>query len=179
MDFDKTNRWLTSLTNLAVIAGLVFLAIELQQNTQQLRMQSYQAWHAANTELNMAIADPELSAIISSGHGNSANLTNKTYIAYAMFHFSMLQMAQSTHYLYLEGALDEELWKSEMQRAAGVLSLPGVRQWWNAGGRTQVSPSFAAFIESVDPKDTIRWNWNEERGFFPSSFSEEFESSVE
>lgn len=175
MDFDRTNRWLTLVTNFAVIAGILFLVVELQQNTQQLRVQSYQAWNAANAAINMAIANQELSAIVSSGHANSANLSKDTYIAYAMFHLSMMQMAQSAHYLYLQGALDEELWQAEMQRAAGILSLPGVRQWWNAGGRTQLSPSFVDFIEAVDPGKTIRWNWDEEGGFFPSDFSAEFE----
>jgi hypothetical protein len=114
--------------------------------------------------MNIAIADPELSAIVSLGHPNSANLTSETYIAYAMFHMSMLQMAQSTHYLYLEGSLDEELWEAEMDRVAGILAIPGVRQWWNAGGRTQLTPSFVAYLESIDP-EMIIWYWDEERGY--------------
>ncbi len=175
MFLEKTNRWLTLVANFAVIAGIFFLAAEIRQNTQQLQVQSYQNWNAANTAINMTIADPDLSSIVSSGHADSANLSKQTYIAYAMFHLSLLQMAQSANYLYLQGVLDEELWRAEMGRAAGLLSLPGVRQWWNAGGRTQVSPSFARFIESVDPGETIRWNWDEERGFFPSEFSAEYE----
>jgi len=175
MDFDQTNRWLTLVANLAVIAGILVLAIELRQNTQQLRAQSYQAWNAANTAIDMAIADPNLSAIVASGHADSSNLSGDTYISYAMFHMSMLQMAQSAHYLYLQGALDEELWQAEMRRAAGILSITGVRQWWVAGGRTQLSPSFVRFIESVDPGETLRWNWDKERGFYSSDFSEPIE----
>jgi len=159
------------LANVGVIAGIIFLAIEVQQNTRQLRNQSYQTWSAANTEINMTIADPGLSAIVASGHDGSENLTRDTYIAYAMFHLSMLQMAQSTHYLYLQDALDEELWQAEMQRAAAVLSMTGVRQWWQAGGRTQLSPSFVRFIESVEPGEVVRWNWDQDRGYFPSNFS--------
>ena len=170
---------ITILANLGVIAGIIFLAIEVQQNTQQLRNQSYQTWSAANTEINMTIADPELSALVSSGHEGSENLTKETYIAYAMFHLSMVQMAQSTHYLYLQGALDEELWQAEMRRIAGVLSLTGVRQWWEAGGRTQLSPSFVSFIESVETGETVRWNWNADRGYFPSDFSTPFGGSDE
>jgi hypothetical protein len=164
LSFDKANRWLTLTANFAVIAGIVFLAVELRQNTKQLELQSYQSWVTANIEMNIAIADPELSAIVSLGHSNSANLTSETYIAYAMFHMSMLQMAQSTHYLYLEGSLDKELWEAEMDRAAGILAIPGVRQWWNAGGRTQLTPSFVAYLESIEPEMTI-WYWDEERGY--------------
>jgi len=162
--FDNANRWLTLTANFAVIAGIVILAVELRQNTKQLELQSYQSWVTANVEMNIAIADPELSAIVSRGHANSANLTTETYIAYAMFHLSMLQMAQSTHYLYLQGSLDKELWEAEMDRAAGILAIPGVHQWWDAGGRTQLTPSFVAFLESIEPNMTI-WYWDEEQGY--------------
>ena len=157
MKLDEANRWLTLLTNFAVIAGIVFLAIEIQQNTQQLKAQSYQSWNAANTEINLAIANAELSGIVAKGHVDSSNLSEETYIAYAMYHMSLMQMAQSAHYLYLEGALDEELWEAEMRRASAILSLPGVRQWWNAGGRTQLSPSFVKYVESLESDQTVRW----------------------
>ena len=81
-----------------------------------------------------------------------------------MLHMSMLQMAQSTHYLYLQGSLDKELWQSEMDRAALIISQAGVRQWWEAGGKTQLTPSFVSFLESIE-SNTTRWNWNEEVGF--------------
>ena len=164
MDFDKANHWLTLVANLAVVAGILFLGVELRQNTKQLQLQSYQSWVAANLEINTAISNPELAAIVSRGHVDSTNLTSESYIAYAMFHMSMLQMAQSTHYLYLQGSLDKELWQSEMERAALIISQAGVRQWWEAGGKTQLTPSFVKFLESVD-SNTTRWNWDEERGF--------------
>ena len=73
-------------------------------------------------------------------------------------------MAQSTHYLYLQGSIDKELWEAEMDRAALVLSSPGVRQWWDAGGRTQLTPSFVTFLESVQRKGTT-WYWDDDQGF--------------
>ena len=33
MDTDKANKWLSLVANLGVLAGLVFVAIELNQNT--------------------------------------------------------------------------------------------------------------------------------------------------
>ena len=48
MKFDKANHWLALVANLAVVAGILFLAVELQQNTKQLQLQSYQSWVAAN-----------------------------------------------------------------------------------------------------------------------------------
>jgi len=176
---EKLNQWLTLFANVGVLAGIVFLAVELQQNTQQLKLQSYQAWQTANNEINMTMADLDLAAVASAGHQDSTRLTRENYIAYAMFHLSMLQMAQTTHYLYLQGSLDEELWRAEMDRAAGVLSLRGVRQWWEAGGRTQVAPGFAEFIENFRVTKSRRWNWDENRGFYEDDFDAPYEETTE
>jgi hypothetical protein len=164
MNSEKLNRWLSLVSNMAVIAGIIFLAIEIRQNTQQLEIQSYQSWVAANMEINSATANLEMAEITALGHPDSRNLSQETYVAYAMQHMSMFQMAQSTHYLYLQGSIDEELWRTEMARAGVILSFPGVRQWWEAGGKTQLTPSFVAFIESLEV-DAKAWYWDEERGF--------------
>ena len=74
-------------------------------------------------------------------------------------------MAQSTDYLYRSGALDRELWEAEMNRASLLLSLPGVRQWWEAGGRTQLTPRFVEFLESIQ-SDMTAWSWDKDRGYF-------------
>ena len=34
-------------------------------------------------------------------------------------------------------------------RQAGYLTLPGVRQWWDASGKTQITPRFAEYLESI------------------------------
>ncbi len=36
MDTDKLNRWMTLIANVGVVTGLVFLAIEVRQNTESL-----------------------------------------------------------------------------------------------------------------------------------------------
>lgn len=165
MKLDKSNQWLALLANVGVVAGIIFLAFELQQNNKQLELQSYQSWVAANLEINAALTDPALSEIMARGHLNSTNLSNESFIAYAMLNMSVIQMAQSTDYLYRAGSLDKELWEAEMNRAAGILAFPGVRQWWEAGGRTQLTPGFVEFLESIESNiDT--WSWDKDRGFF-------------
>jgi hypothetical protein len=165
MDKDRLNRWLTLGANLGVLVGIIFLAIELRQNNTQLELQSYQSWVASNVDINATLADPALSEIIALGHEDSRKLSKETFVAYATLNMSVMQAAQSTDYLFRAGALDRELWEAEMNRAAGILSLPGVREWWDAGGRTQLTPGFVEFLESVQ-SDMDAWGWDEKQGFF-------------
>jgi len=40
LDIDKFNKWLTLVANVAILGGLVFLALEIQQNTNAVRAES-------------------------------------------------------------------------------------------------------------------------------------------
>ena len=167
MNLDKLNKWLTLAANLGVIAGIIFLGIEISQNTDSIRATAYQTWLAANAELNRSTGDESLQQILGVANiEGSEKLSEDTYIEFAMHHFSFFQMFQTTDYLYRTGSLDPSLWESEMARAAGMLSLPGVRQWWDAGGKTQLTPQFVELIEATEPSITC-WFWREGVGYFP------------
>ena len=48
---------------------------------------------------------------------------------------------------------------------AGLLATPGVRQWWEAGGRRQVTPEFADLMAKTTPGPMF--GWTPEVGFGP------------
>ena len=160
----KINIWLSMGANFAVLIGLILVAIQIKQNTSSFQGAAYQTWVAANIDLNMTLTDVNLSKIITTGHIDPTNLTEDNYIAYSMWVLSFMQMVQATDYLYREGAIDKNLWTIEIQRAAAHLTSPGVRQWWDAGGRTQLSPEFVKLVESTKMEIT-GWGWDPERGF--------------
>ena len=152
---------------IAIVITLIYLAVQLRQNTASVRAGAYQEWVASNVDINMSMSNPTQSEIINKGNYDSSNLTLETYVAYAMTHLAIMQMAQSTDYLYRSGSLDRELWEAEMNRVAGILAAPGVRQWWDAGGRTQVTPRFANLIESTQ-SNIVYWTWESGHGFVGS-----------
>jgi hypothetical protein len=152
------------IANVGVLVGLIFVAVQISQNTAALRASAYQTWLATNAQLNMAITSGELSRIIATGHADSRKLNADNNTAYAMWVYSFMQMAQATDYLYREGAIDQSLWALEMQRAAAHLRNPSVRQWWDAGGKTQLTPDFVELVEST--KVTMKvWGWDASVGF--------------
>ena len=60
----KTNQWLTLLANLGVIAGLVFLAIEIRQNTNIAKANAYRDNIQDIAEWReLTISDPELARL--------------------------------------------------------------------------------------------------------------------
>ncbi len=160
----RTSGLIAIGANVAVLVGLVFVAFQIRQNTTALRATAYQTWLATNAQLNMAITTGDLSSIIAAGHADAKKLTADNNTAYAMWIYSFMQMAQATDYLHRQGAIDDALWTNEIQRAAGHLTIPAVRQWWDAGGKTQLTPEFVRLIESTRASMTA-WVWEANVGF--------------
>ena len=159
---------------IAVVVTLIYLARQVKQNTASVQANAYQTWVGANLQLNLATADRFLSGAAAKGIYDSKNLDQDSFFMFALWNHSAFQMIQATNYMYQLGAVDEELWESEISRAAAHLGLPGVRQWWDAGGKTQLSPRFVDLVESYQSK-TVRWSWNPEQGFIPDTGEDEEE----
>jgi len=166
METKRIAGWITVGANLAVLAGLIFVAIQVRQSTRSIRAAAYQTWVASASQWNMGIAsDKELAAAIAQGHVDPGKLTDVSQMQYAMSMLALMQMIQSTYY-YLDGSIDSSLWEIERQRAALHLTTPGVRQWWDAGAKTQLSPEFVRIIESTKVTSGA-WNWESGKGFVP------------
>lgn len=64
MDFERLNNWLSLLANIGVLAGIIFLAYELQQNTNIARSSAYgDTVQEINEWRSLVASDAELARI--------------------------------------------------------------------------------------------------------------------
>ena len=86
MNLEKVNHWLTLLANVGVLVGIVFLVIEVRQNTEAIYGQSRQAIYAGvQEELFKFMEYPELFPLMASNEeeltleqiGKVLNLTHE------------------------------------------------------------------------------------------------------
>jgi len=93
VDLDRVNRWLTLFANLGVIAGLVFVGLEVQTNTESNTIAVRQAYSRNWLDINTAVmTDPQLSALIvkvSSG-GTLSDEERRRYRSYLQAVFSQM-----------------------------------------------------------------------------------------
>lgn len=165
MDSKVVGSWIAAGANFAVLAGLVLVAVQIRQNTASTRGAAYQTWVAAATEFNMGIAtDPELAAALAQGHFDPGGLTATSQMQYAMSMLGLMHMVQASYYLNRDGSFDSDLWEMELQRAVAHLTFPGVRQWWDAGAKTQLSPDFVRMVESTS-MSVGTWTWEAGKGY--------------
>ena len=129
MDTDRMNRWLTLVANIAVVAGIIFLAVEIRQNTESIdesrRLASanaYQAraFHFSSMNLAAASAPEMVDAIVAfrtaGGLDNPkeviATLSPQDQLRVRRFYLSRVAMYDNNFYQHRNGYLDEDRYKS-------------------------------------------------------------------
>jgi hypothetical protein len=164
VDTSKLNEWLTLLTNIAVVAGIVFLAWEIQQNNHLLKSESRQALVTNDQEsLLVAIDNVDIFQKL----GQEEPLSQEDQYRVSFIYIVDLRNREFEYFQYQNGLLDEETWLSYRNILVFNHSSPRGRAWWDKVGRTVVNTEFAAMIDTLLDESPIidiydmAGNWDE------------------
>jgi hypothetical protein len=153
MDTEKLNRWITLLANLGVVAGLIFLAVEIHQNTESLdesrrqaQLQSYQNYLQNLDESFRSLADsPYMAEIFVKYENGGVEALDAIELQRLRWQSQTgLQRLDTLHYLYELGYADPERYESVM-RTTGCEHA----KRWKLVGIWPQRPSFRAAIEEL------------------------------
>ena len=150
MSMDNLNKWLTLVANIGVLAGIVFLGIELQQNTNMMQAQTRDSVNQnTNQAYNLLAGDLELADIIV--RGNAGNLVfelNAEWLAYSSFMSMGLRNWENEYYQYEQGLFEDSEFLPRKQAWGRYLLAPGPRQVW-ASVREDYSNNFRNVIDQL------------------------------
>jgi molybdate transport system substrate-binding protein len=154
----KINQWLTLVANLAVIAGIVFLALELNQNSRMMQTQTRNAITESILNFQFNAEASGLRAIARKASEDVANLTAEESGQLAQLYVSNLRLWENIHYQYRNGVFDEEEFAAERNswRALGERTplLRGAYCQLKRAG--SLSPAFVAEMDKLaygDPRN--------------------------
>ena len=167
---ERLNQRLSLVANIAVVAGIVFLAIEVNQNTDSVRASAYQTWSDAKIAL-FEHSSESLSRTIAQGLDDPLSLTSDNHIQFAFWCQQYVLAAQTTYFQNKEGIIPNSVFEKEFGTTVLLISnSAGGSQWWAAGARTQFSDEFVNALEAEigKPTDIQRWFFTEGRGFHPA-----------
>lgn len=114
---NKLNDWLTVLANFGVLAGIVFLAIEVSQNTKNLEMNRQIALAEAYATRNNTVQDAQVQAAISPDFGalyvkweqqGSAALTEEESFRVRSWETARYFRIESQYIMWEQGLLKED-----------------------------------------------------------------------
>lgn len=113
MNADKLNRWLALVGNIAVIAGIVFLGLELNQNSRMMQTQTRNAITESILDFQFNAETSGLRDIARKAGADPASLTADEIQKVLQLYVSNLRLWENIHYQYRNGVFDEEEFAAE------------------------------------------------------------------
>ena len=134
---------------LAVVIGLVFVGLELRQNTLMQRVTATQTLVVDYEYAVDLLAKNEAAACIYvRGSNGLDNLTGIERYQFFVMWFHLLRAAEQLHYYSLEGMVDQRIWRGFQRQLDEVVRYPGVQQYWELR-RDWYSDEFQLFIDQI------------------------------
>lgn len=126
----KVNEWVQIIGIFGVLAGLVFLSYEIQQNTRAVQNESYLSVMAMLTDQQMALTtDEDLNRIVMIGEVSPKVLTAEEWARFTQF---IMPRFGVWEYLYLgrqDGSVTDTLWSAYDPYYLSIVCKPGYKQW--------------------------------------------------
>jgi len=157
---------------IAVVATLGYLAIQIRQNTNSMHAAAYNTWAENLGKVqDLASGDERLGRILNRAWSSEellGGLDEDTWMAFAIWHQRYFYTVEAHWQMHRLGSLDQYIMDLEMDRVRSFLSIPVVRQFWDAGGRMQVSEPLRVEIElQIEEPTNYAWLlWDGKRGFY-------------
>ena len=129
MNLDSVNGWLTLAANLGVLAGIVFLGLEIRQNSETLLAGSRQDLLEADLGVLNSLMDYPLLY----DPANSGNLTGDDALRRNVYFVSILRIREFAWQQYNNGVLDERTLGSYLEPLKFVFDSDEGREFLLSG----------------------------------------------
>ena len=143
------------VSGLAVLASLLYLSLQIRQNTLAHRASASEARRSAAREQVMMLTDPALAALVLRGHAGDQTMTAVENQRYSAFMSAFFIMFDEQFWMHDHGLLDDELFAAQTAVMLGYLSQPGARtawQFWKSRG----TPALQKFVDERLPAIAAR-----------------------
>ena len=140
----------------AVVLSLVYVAVQIRQNTNTLRGAAAAEAVAAIREWNSRIVDdPAINAIFMKGVEGMTNLSPEEKARFVPLMFNLFKTFEHLHYQYARGALAPEIWAGWEVAAKGYLTSPGCMEYYRER-RATLSREFQQWMDAPPPDAPFR-----------------------
>ena len=156
MNWDAIGAVAELLGALGVIASLVYLAVQIRQNTTAIRSSTYQALTDSSMNFSALVTgDPSLTLLFDLGMSDFSALDHDAQVRFGVVMQSYVRMLENCFHQHRDGMLDEERWARPSHTLKNATTRPGFVQWWQSP-RTPFSPAFEAYVREQIESGTGR-----------------------
>lgn len=140
-----------ALGALAVFASLIFVGIQIRQNTSATRAASHHAVSDSFNELNRMFAESaEVTRIFIAGRQDRQALTEEERWRFDSAMRAYMHVCETMFIQAGLGVGDKGIWFAEQEGIRAILTFPGTREWW-AENPYGFCAEFRAFVATLAP----------------------------
>lgn len=155
MTLEDINYIAQTVGVVAILASLVFVAIQTRQNGRTMRAQA--AWDAQNSfvEINDMLAGggPISEASFKAFTGPDTLTPYERYLMHRLFR-GVLQRAEAQYALYANGILDAEVWRLRRGYIKSLFNYPLFVEVWQADkANSMFTRAFIAEMEQAEARE--------------------------
>ena len=174
---DRVNSWLSLIASVGILAGLVLVAIELNQNTDQLRLQLVVQTTQKMFENNRDLLGENPTPTIAKSITNPEDLTYEEFLIANAWILNGLNEWEDRFLVYEAGLISDRDWKRHIDaNISWTLGNRFAQDYWQIA-KSYFEPEFAQFVDQALTNIDENSTYNEwlESGF--SGDSEHGEST--
>jgi hypothetical protein len=145
----KLNDRLTLFANLSVVAGVVFLAVEMRQNTEAIRAQTRDSITEKQMEFSGWIAtNRDLADVLVRGNEGYDELQDADRIMFDFAIHGIMREWENSLYQFNRGLFSPAEFEARRERWRLNMQMPGYQALWQVT-RATFAPEFRAEIDAL------------------------------
>jgi len=159
LNSQKFGNWLQIAANTGIIAGLILVGLQMQQNSRLLQMQLLKDEATSYLDSEMAIIGDQYADVYQKSIEDPRNMTlSDMRIEESMLWGHSLFRWTNTYRLSELGLYEETQWKSEVNRDAPFFfGSPYGRAWWDTVYQNQLKRIQNSDTESFVPLELLEY----------------------
>jgi hypothetical protein len=141
------SKWLTALTNMAVLAGLVLVAYELNQNSDLARTSLVNQGNAIENDLGLGLMGGRIAEVIALSIECPEKMNYADFVVIDAYLFTAMNGVYRNYEIAKWGLFNQSDWKFEAQAYAHwYLGGSFNRAWWEES-KTYFEPEFSSYVD--------------------------------
>ena len=143
------NETIQTIANVGVVAGLIFLGVEIRQNSVAIRANIAQGMATEQAELNRAFINRDIAEIFAQiDEDGLDSLSPVQRYQLNGFENNFLFVQQNLYYQYRSGGLDPSIWSSRHRAIVDTFRKENVVRHWHIRSFA-FDDSFQEYINNV------------------------------
>ncbi|MES3009079.1 MAG: hypothetical protein V4751_15040 [Pseudomonadota bacterium] len=144
----KVSDWMNLMSSIAVIMGIVFLGMEVRQNTNMMRSQTRDSISAKQMMFSEWVTNEMDLAVTIAKANAGVPLEPGERIMHAYFMAGNWREWENSYYQFQQGLFDRDEFEPRMERWRSTMRVESVRDMWVAT-RMNYAPAFRAEVDRI------------------------------